>query len=231
MEASGFRVASYGSGDEILSHLPGSEPGCILLDLQMPGLNGLELQNLLAEKVPLLPIVFLTGHADIPSTVQAMKAGAADFLEKPVSGKALLEAIKQALLRYESRRSARDRTQVFQALVMRLTPRETDVLRLLVRGKRNKEIAYALGVSDRTVKAHRRRLMEKLEVSTLAEVVSIAERVGLLHSGAEVSPLSKSPEVAPRGMVNFVSHNGVVLPDPLHGQGWRRRLRHRAAAN
>jgi FixJ family two-component response regulator len=183
MEASGFRVACYRSADEILAHLPGSEPGCILLDLQMPGVSGLELQDRLREKVPHLPIIFLTGHADIPSTVQAMKAGASEFLEKSASSKVLLAAIERALLDYDEQRGENDRIQAMQGLVASLTPRETDVFNLVVRGKRNKQIAYALGTSERTVKAHRRSVMEKLEVHSLAEAVSIAEKLRLLEPG------------------------------------------------
>jgi len=130
--------------------------------------------------VPLLPIVFLTGHGDIGATVRAMKAGAEDFLEKPVSGTALLETIGQALLRYEARRKAHDRAHSLQALVEGLTAREYQVFDLMVRGKRNKQIAYQLSTSERTVKAHRRSVMEKLGVSSLAEAVSIAEGLGLL---------------------------------------------------
>ena len=105
IEALGFRVACYESGDEILAQLPSPEAGCILIDLAMPGMSGLDLQERLAEKAPLLPIIFLTGHGDIEASVRAMKAGAEDFLEKPASGKALLEAIERALLRYEKRRT------------------------------------------------------------------------------------------------------------------------------
>ncbi len=180
LEASGFRVACYASADEILSGLPGSEPGCIVLDLHMPGISGLELQDHLRKKAPLLPIVFLTGHADIPSTVQAMKAGAEEFLEKSAPSKLLLEAIDRALRRCDERRGENDRVRRMRDLVASLTPRETDVFHLLVRGKRNKEIAYALGTSERTVKAHRRSLTEKLEAHSLAEVVTIAERLGLV---------------------------------------------------
>ena len=109
IEASGFRVACYGSGDEILAQLPSPEAGCILVDLAMPGMNGLDLQERLADKAPLLPIIFLTGHGDIEASVRAMKAGAEDFLEKPASGKALLEAIERALLRTRSGARSTDR--------------------------------------------------------------------------------------------------------------------------
>jgi FixJ family two-component response regulator len=184
MEASGFRVASYGSGEEILAHLPGSEPGCILLDLHMPGLNGLELQDRLAKTAPLLPIVFLTGQGNIGASVRAIKAGAEDFLEKPASSKALLQAIDRALLQYEKRRMEHDRIQTLRALVTSLTPRESQVFGLIVRGKPNKQIAHVLSTSERTVKAHRHSIMEKLGVRSLAEAVSIAERLGLVDSGA-----------------------------------------------
>jgi FixJ family two-component response regulator len=184
VEASGFRFACYESGAEFLAHLPTHEPGCILLDLQMPGLSGLELQGRVAEAAPLLPIIFLTGHGDIEATVRAMKAGAEDFLEKSASSEALLGAIERAMLRYQTRLSEHDRTVALQTLLSSLTPRESVVFGLIVRGKRNKEVAYALGTSERTVKAHRRRVMEKLGAHSLAEVVSIAERLGLLDGTA-----------------------------------------------
>ncbi|TCL71363.1 response regulator transcription factor [Rhizobium sp. BK251] len=187
MEASGFRVATYASGEELLAHLPSAEPGCILLDLQMPGLNGLELQDRLAEKAPLLPVVFLTGQGDIKASVQAMKAGAEDFLEKPTSREALLDTVRRALLHCDARRVEHDRIHALQARLESLTPRELDVFDLIVRGKLNKQIAYALGASERTIKAHRHNVMEKLGVRSLAEAVSIAERLGLL------APVSDPP--------------------------------------
>jgi FixJ family two-component response regulator len=183
MEASGFRVATYASADEVLARLPNAEPGCILLDLHMPGVGGLELQQCLREKAPLLPVVFLTGHADIPSTVQAMKAGASEFLEKSASGDQLLEAIERALRCCDERRRENDRHRAMQGRVASLTRRETEVFDLVVRGKRNKEIANALGTSERTIKAHRRSLLEKLQVRSLPEAVLIAEKLGLLEAG------------------------------------------------
>ena len=191
IEAAGFRVASYESGDEILAHLPSSEPGCILLDLQMPGLSGSELQDRLAEKAPLLPIVFLTGQGNIEASVRAIKAGAEDFLEKPASRKALLEAIERALLLYEKRRMEHDRIHALQALVASLTPRESQVFGLIVHGKLNKQIAYELSTSERTVKAHRHSIMEKLGVRSLAEAVSIAERLGLIGFGGTANAPAK----------------------------------------
>jgi FixJ family two-component response regulator len=188
--ASGFSVALYESGDQFLAQLPDDRPGCILLDLDLPGLSGLELQRQLLEKAPLLPIVYLTGQGDIKASVSAMKAGAEDFLEKPASGSILLEAIERALVQFEKRRVERERIQALQVLVAGLTPREAEVFGLIVRGHLNKQIAYALGTSERTVKAHRHSIMEKLGVRSLAEAVSIAERTGLLDPDAR--PLQRS---------------------------------------
>ncbi|WP_179875682.1 response regulator transcription factor [Sinorhizobium sp. BJ1] len=183
LEASGYRVAAYESGEELLARLP-SGHGCILLDLQMPGLSGLELQARLADMAPFLPIVFLTGRGNISTTVQAMKAGAYDFLEKPASSTAVLEAVRRALQLCETRRLEQDRVQALHTLVARLTPRESQVFGLIVRGKRNKQIAYELSTSERTVKAHRHNVMEKLGARSLAEAVSMAERLGLLEKTA-----------------------------------------------
>ncbi len=188
VEASGFRVALYESGDQILGRLPNIEPGVILLDLQLPGLSGLELQQRLAEKVPLLPIIYLTGQGDIKTSVMAMKAGAEDFLEKPAAGQTLMEAINRALFRYEKRRIEQDRVRLLGARVANLTPREAQVFDLIVRGKQNKQIAYALGTSERTVKAHRHCVMEKLGVRSLAEAVSVAERMGRLDLASNPWP-------------------------------------------
>lgn len=180
VEASGLRSACYGSGAELLACLPINDPGCIVLDLRMPGVGGLELQGRLAEAAPLLPIVFLTGHGDVKATVRAMKAGAEDFLEKSAPSSALLAAIESAIHRNQKRAMEHDRTVALRSLVANLTKRETVVFGLVVHGKRNKQIAYELGTSERTVKAHRRSIMEKLDARSLAEVVSIAERLGLM---------------------------------------------------
>jgi FixJ family two-component response regulator len=188
IEASGFRSASYGSGDEFLTRLADREPGCVLVDLQMPSLHGLELQERLAEKAPLLPVIFLTGHGDVPASVRAMKAGAADFLEKPVSGAVLLEAVRRALADNERRRTAGGRLTVLRARVAALTARESHVFRLMVRGKRNKQIAYELAISERTVKAHRQKVMEKLAARSFAETVSIAAELGLADQGEQTQP-------------------------------------------
>jgi FixJ family two-component response regulator len=178
----GFRVAFYESGDQFLTTLPNAEPGCILLDLQLPGLSGTALQERLAETAPLLPIIYLTGEGNIQAGVRAIKAGAEDFLEKPASGETLKEAIDRALLESERRQLEHDRVHALEVLVASLTPREYEVFSLMVRGNRNKQIAYAIRTSERTVKAHRHCVMEKLGAKSLAEAVSIAERKGLLDT-------------------------------------------------
>ncbi|MGI0525874.1 response regulator transcription factor [Rhizobium giardinii] len=188
LSASGYSISLYESGEELLARLPGSAPGCILLDLDMPGLSGLALQDKLAEMAPLLPIVFLTGHGDVKATVRAMKAGADDFLEKPATSEMLLDAISRALHRAASRRDELDRIHTSRARLSSLTPREFEVLRLLVRGKLNKQIAHVLGTSERTVKAHRHNLMEKIGARSLAETVSIAGRLGLVDSTEDQLP-------------------------------------------
>ena len=180
LRAAGYQVALYESGDRLLASSPVAEPGCILLDVRMAGLNGLELQHRLSEQQCILPIVFLTGHGDIPTSVQAIKGGAEDFLSKPVSKRTLLEAVEGALARYRERRDRRDRIDGLRARIATLTPREHEVFALVARGKLNKQIAFELGTSERTVKAHRHAVMAKLRVQSLAEAVAIAARLGLL---------------------------------------------------
>lgn len=180
LQASGYRVTLYESGVHLLGDLPADAHGCILLDVRMPDLSGLELQDKLRQTASVLPIVFLTGHGDLPMSVRAIKAGAEDFLSKPVSKSTLLDAVERALVRCRHQRAARDRMESLRALVSMLTPREREVFALVVRGRLNKQIAYELGASERTIKAHRHSVMEKLKVNSLAEAVSIAERLGIL---------------------------------------------------
>jgi RNA polymerase sigma factor (sigma-70 family) len=178
--AAGYQVTVHDSASSLLETPWTGEPGCILLDVQMPGLDGLELQNRLAELGRTLPIVFLTGHGDIATSVRAIKAGAEDFLLKPVTKAQLLGAIERALARYEEGREQNARLNSLRALVTTLTPREREVFNLVVQGKPNKRVAHELGTSERTIKAHRRSIMQKLQVQSLAEAVSIAERLGIL---------------------------------------------------
>lgn len=183
LKLAGYGVETYASAQELLDRLPDDgQPGCILLDVRIPGLSGPELQSRLIELGSTLPIVFLTGHADTPTTVRAIKAGAEDFLTKPVSSEQLIDAIERALARQEAGRNHNRKLDSLRALVATLTPREHQVFDLIVRGKINKQIAYELGTTERTVKAHRHQVMEKMKVRSLAELVSIAERLGMLDA-------------------------------------------------
>ena len=188
LKLAGYDVETYSSAQQLLDRLPGAEkPGCILLDVQMPGLSGLELQSRLIERGSILPIVFVTGYADTPATVRAIKAGAEDFLTKPAPSEQLIDAIERAMARYESARSQRNELNSFRGLVATLTPRERQVFNLIIRGKINKQIAHELGTTERTVKAHRHQVMEKMQVHSLAELVSNAERLGMLDPGRDFS--------------------------------------------
>jgi FixJ family two-component response regulator len=182
LKVSGFEVAEYESAAVFLGTVAGARSGCILLDVQMPALNGLQLQQELAKLSQSWPIIFMTGHGDIPTSVRAIKAGAEDFLSKPVSKQILLEAIERALVRHALTQQSIDQLHSLQSLIATLTPREAEVFSLMVRGKLNKQIAHQLGTFERTVKAHRHMVMQKLQVQSFAEAVSIAERVGLLSS-------------------------------------------------
>ena len=181
LKLAGYDVATYASSQDLLDRLPREElQSCILLDVQMPGLTRPDLQTRLHELGSTVPIVFLTGHADTATTVRTIKAGAEDFLTKPVSSAQLIEAIERALSQQQIAREQRSRLDSRRALVALLTPRERQVFDLIVRGKINKQIAYELGTTERTVKAHRHEVMEKMQVSSLAELVSTAQLLGML---------------------------------------------------
>ena len=180
LKVSGYEVADYESADSFLRAVASAKPGCIILDVKMPAGGGLQLQEELARLSHGWPIIFMTGHGDIPTSVRAIKAGAEDFLSKPVSKDTLLEAIERALARHATTQRSHDELNSFRSLISTLTPRESEVFALMVRGKLNKQIAHLLGTSERTVKAHRHMVMHKLRARSFAEAVSIAERAGLL---------------------------------------------------
>jgi RNA polymerase sigma factor (sigma-70 family) len=185
LRASGYEILAYESAQQLLERLAGdSVPGCILLDVQIPDLSGPELQDHLIKKGSTLPIIFLTGHGDIPTSVKAIKAGAEDFLTKPVTREQLLASIERAIARHERTKQQRDRVDSLRSLAGKLTPRESEVFKLVILGKMNKQIAHELGTTERTVKAHRQRVMQKLQVQSLAELVSIGERIGVLSESA-----------------------------------------------
>lgn len=182
LKKAGYEVMSYPTAQHFLDRMPNEDdPSCILLDVRIPGLSGPELQGRLVELGSTVPIVFLTGYADVPTTVQAIKAGAEDVLTKPVSSDQLLRAIERAIERQDTARGAKIRLESIRHHLVALTPREREVFELVVRGKTNKQIAYELGATERTIKAHRQRVMQKMQVQSLAELVSLAERVGILR--------------------------------------------------
>jgi FixJ family two-component response regulator len=180
LRISGYAVAEYESASSFLGTLENARAGCIVLDVKMPALSGLQLQEELARLSRSWPIIFMTGHGDIPSSVRAIKAGAEDFLSKPVSKQTLLPAIERALVRHAATQQSQDQLSSLRSLISTLTPREGEVFALMVRGKLNKQIAHQLGTSERTIKAHRHMVMHKLQAQSFAEAVSIAERVGLM---------------------------------------------------
>jgi RNA polymerase sigma factor (sigma-70 family) len=181
LKKAGYAVATYSSAQQLLDRPPDEdEPGCILLDVRIPDLSGPDLQERLSELGSTMPIVFLSGYADVQTTVRTIKAGAEDFLTKPVSSERLLQAIERAVTHHEESRGQRQKLDSLRELVGTLTPRERQVFERVVQGKINKQIAQQLGATERTIKAHRHRVMEKMKVQTLAELVSIAERLGIL---------------------------------------------------
>jgi FixJ family two-component response regulator len=182
----GYKVVTYSSALHLLVNLPTeSIPSCILLDVRIPGLDGPGLQKRLNELGSTLPIIFLTGFHDIPATVQAIKAGADDFLTKPVTTDDLFRAIEKAFARHRTLRDLKDKLDSVRTRVGRLTPREREVFELVIRGDPNKQIARAMGCTTRTVKAHRHNVMEKMQVKSLAELVSIAERIGIASANRQ----------------------------------------------
>jgi RNA polymerase sigma factor (sigma-70 family) len=173
----GLQAEGFASAQDFLSRKRPDVPGCLVLDIRLPGLSGLDLQKRMIESAMEIPIVFITGHGDIPMTVKAMKAGAVEFLTKPFRDQDLLDAVQQALERDRKAREQRVEFNELRRRVDSLTPRERDVLNLVVSGLLNKQIAGQLGTSEATVKIQRHRVMEKMGASSLAELVRIADRL------------------------------------------------------
>jgi FixJ family two-component response regulator len=179
----GYEVRGYASAGDFLISRPGEVRGCILLDVSMPGPSGPDLQVALADHGIDLPIVFLTGHGDVPTSVRAMKAGAVDFLTKPVERDSLLRAVREAHARDAVMHEAGNRRRVQQARYDRLTPREREVFTGVVAGKLNKQIAAEIGAAERTVKAHRAQVLLKMQASSVADLVRAAGELGLTPAG------------------------------------------------
>ena len=181
LQLAGYEVQIFSSAEQFLDQQPNdnNRSGCLLLDVRIPGLSGPELQGRLHEAGSTLPIVFVSGYENIQTTVQTTKAGAEDFLIKPVRSDVLLAAIERAIARHDVSRKLQSELNLLRAHIATLTPRERQVFDLVVRGKINKQIAFALGPTERTIKAHRHMVMEKMDVRSLAELVLIAERLGL----------------------------------------------------
>jgi two-component system response regulator FixJ len=174
LKTSGFNVRTYDSGLQLIKAAAGLETGCILLDIRMPGMDGLEVQKALRDKGVALPVIIMTGHGDVSLAVQAMKAGAVDFIEKPFEKAVLLSGIEHAMERLKRSAASQDRAGEAIVRLQALTPREREVLEGLAKGLPNKTIAYDLGISPRTVEIHRANVMSKLGVRSLSEALRIA---------------------------------------------------------
>jgi FixJ family two-component response regulator len=182
ISSKGYRVESFSSANEFLKRNHYEGPACLLLDIQMPGLDGIQLQEELILAGYEIPVIFITAHGTVPISVHAMKAGAVDFLMKPFTSKELLSAINKAIERNAKKRTEVSEFQEIKNRVNSLTPRECDVFKLVVQGLLNKQVAAELGISEKTVKFHRRRAMEKMHAHSLAELVRLAQKAGISNS-------------------------------------------------
>ncbi len=198
LRAAGYTARGYGSVAEFLSADPASAPGCVITDLRMPGPSGLDLQAALVGSDNPLPVIFLSAHGDIPTTVRAMRGGAVDFLTKPVEKADLFDAIRGALEWDAAAREHAAHMDELRGSFRQLTPREREVVAHVIAGKLNKQIGFELGIAERTVKAHRANIMRKLQVQSTADLVRFAESLNLQPAGARVA--------------NALSSNGVKNP-------------------
>jgi FixJ family two-component response regulator len=197
VRTAGFQTKTFASAEDFLRESLPDAPACAVLDVHLPGLDGLDLQRALAEKDASLPVVFITGHGDIPTTVRAMRAGAVDFLPKPFDAQALLSTVRQAVARHvQARQEAAGLADLRQRYDV-LSPREREVLALVVTGMLNKQVGHQLGVTEKTVKVHRAQIMQKMHIESLAELVRIAGRLGVDHSPVRPPPHQEPPAFPP----------------------------------
>jgi len=192
LAATGHRVEAFASPGDFFDHEPHEGPCCLVLDLQMPEMTGLELQERLHQRGHDLPIVFVTGHGDVPSSVQAMKGGAIDFLLKPFEAEELVRAVEAALARGRAEAAEREDLAALTERWSALTQREREVASLVVAGLLNKQVAGRLGISEKTVKVHRARVMEKTGATSFAELVRLAQRLGVVREPPD-PPLPEAP--------------------------------------
>ena len=183
LRAAGFDVKTFPSATKFLGNLTPDAQGCVIADLKMPGLSGLDLQDALIKADSPMPVIFLTGHGDIPTSVRAMRHGAEDFLTKRAPKEELLDAVKRALTRDAQAREQRARLRELRARFDAVTPREREVLAHVLQGKLNKQIAYDLGINERTVKLHRTSFMSKLQVQSVTELTRLVQEAGLFQNG------------------------------------------------
>jgi FixJ family two-component response regulator len=184
LAAAGFQTRVYATASEFLASLEPEAPGCIILDVRLPDQSGLDLQVALANHAVSLPIIFMTGHGEIPDTVRAIQRGAVDFLTKPVDGKVLLDAVSRALTQDAAARIVRERQRDRRRRYERLTPREREVFLHLISGQLNKQVAADLQITERTIKLHRANILQKLEVDSMAELARLAADLGIDPDGA-----------------------------------------------
>ncbi len=179
IRSAGFRVETFAQAQDFLDQKENLDPNCLVLDVNLPGLSGLDLQKELSSKGYVMPIVFITGYGTIPMTVQAMKGGAVEFLEKPVDHQVLLNAIRQAIKKDRQMKQQFNEINEIRQRLATLTPREKEVLPLVVSGMLNKQIAFKLGTTEKTIKVHRSRIMEKMRADSLADLVRLAQKGGI----------------------------------------------------
>jgi FixJ family two-component response regulator len=196
LQALGYEVMRYASAEQLLETPPDARLGCILLDVRMPGLSGPDLQDRLTQLGSSLPIIFLSGHGTVQTSVRVIKAGAEDFLLKPVAKAELMNAIGRALDRCRAALAQRERLAALQARLARLTPRERKVFALVAGGQMNKQIAFALGTTERTIKAHRQKVMHKLNAQSLLELVAIADGLGIFAAGEDIDGRNQAQAVS-----------------------------------